>query len=554
MAKAVGIDLGTTRSLIADIDNLGRPFIIPNSEGERLTPSVVLFDKKEDKVIVKVGGIAKRAAVARPEDVVRLVKRYMCIENWSFVDTEGKEWRPETVSALILKKLKQDSEKYLKEEITHAVITVPYYFGNLERERTKQAGELAGFNVMRIVDEPVAAAIAYGLDKQREPMICLVYDLGGGTFDIAVMEVNAKGEIEVLATHGDRFLGGADFDEDVVNYFADEFNKAHGVDPLRELKTYQDFLDKAEKAKEDLSFVDEVDVGLSSEGKVLDLKLTREKLESLIAPDIEKTKGYLEETLIALRTKREKLSTKEKENLELIRKTGQKEWEQIKKEEWARIDKILLVGGSTRIPLVQNTIKMESGKDPEIGGFNPDELVALGAASIAAWRFVELFPDKKDKITVRTPEGLPVPETMVKTIVSHSLGVEAIEPNSQRKINSRIISKGEKRPATGIQKYTTVEDYQTAVNIVLLQGEDEDPKFCRVIGNKDGYVLRGIPAMAKGLPDIEIKMEYDLEDIVHVKAKELISGAALEFQAQVDWLDETALQKEKEKIRGIEIK
>jgi molecular chaperone DnaK (HSP70) len=598
MAKhiPVGIDLGTSRSLIAYIDALGRPRVIEDMEDQKkLTPSIIMFDKEGDEIIINVGEVAKRAAVARPDNVIRFVKSHMHKKDWEWEDSSGKKWTPSTLSSLILKKMKNYAEKTLREnyelpedqQLTHAVITVPYYFGDLERERTKEAGKIAGFEVMSIIDEPVAAAIAFGLNEERTNITSLIYDLGGGTFDIAVTDVDEKGKIEVVATHGHRSLGGANFDQIICEYFKEEFQKVHNIDPLQDLRTYQDFMEKAEAAKETLSGKNRsVNIPLSSGGKVLDLEFTREKLEELLHPLLDVTINLLEETLINIKVKRditeqsdefkvgienikafkEKLIKQdETEMLEKLRESKRKElnqlredassntskrkaWEQIKTEEWSKIDRILLVGGSTKIPLVQEILKTHSGKAP-LTLASPDEAVALGAAAVAAWEYAKLFPDEKDLPVVCGSRG-PKKETHVEKIVSHSLGVKALILNTTDKfINSKIIYKGTKRPAEGQGLFTNAFDNQTSISIQLLQGEPDEAEFCQPVG--DGCLLRGIPPMPKGMASIKVILKYDGEDIIHVTALEESSGETLTFEARVQPID---IEKEKKEIEQIEVR
>ncbi len=593
--KVVGIDLGTTRSLIAHIDATGRPTVIPSAEGDRLTPSVILFKKDKDKINAIVGKRAKSAMVARAEDVAMLIKRHMSEEDWVFIDAEGKEWRPETLSALILKKLKQDAEKYLGEEVTHAVITVPYYFANLERERTKQAGEIAGLDVLGILDEPIAAVYAYALDRGLEPMTCCVYDFGGGTFDVSIIEVTPEKRIVVKATSGDRFLGGADVDAEIVRFFAGKFKEAHEIDPLSNLRTHQEFLDRAERAKEDLSSDMEVYVPLTAEGKTLDLTFERTTFEEIISPHIDRTIDSLHDALIGYRAKRlaeelvnkENLSEEEidkrieeemiriREELENIRQKASEEnateedkaeWQRIRSEEWEKIDRILLVGGSTRIPLVKERIKTETGKEPEIG-FNPDEIVAIGAAIQAAWRAKELTKEHPELPTpeVRDSKGKLVLAAGTTVVVSHSLGIKAKDPTTGQFINSKIILKDTEIPEEGIERteiYETEVDNQTSVQIILLQGEADDPEYCRIAGSKEGYLLTGIKPRLKGETKIKVIMKIDRENIVHLTAMDVTDvkkkedekkAPRLDIKAKVEWLDEEGMEEQKEIVGTITI-
>lgn len=553
MAKVIGIDLGTTRSEVAYVDEYGRPIIIPNREGDRITPSIILirYTDEENREVI-VGKRAKHAAVAEAENVARLMKRHMCEPDWIWVDAKEKEYTSQELSALILKKLKQDAEDSLGEEIAKAVITVPYYFGDMERSRTKQAGEIAGLKVLRIFNEPESAAIAYGLAKTGEPMTFLVYDLGGGTFDVTIMEVLEDGAIKGITSNGDRFLGGADFDGDIIRYFSDEFEKAHGVNPLSDLAAYQDFMEKAEQAKEDLSIDKKVSVSLASEGKSLTVELTRNKLEELISPYIDTAVHIAREALGDAWKKREKISEEEYEKT----KANEEEWDEIAKGEWRRIDRVLLVGGSTRIPLVVRKLKeevrnavVESGKSEEgvareveekfASGINPDEIVALGAAMAA---------DNLEK-----NKELPSP---IKSVTAHSLGVKAWDPTREKWINDKIILKDTEIPVKKKPDcYTTKEDNATAVQITLLQGEEEDPKYCRIVGEEEGYTLADIPPMPKGGPQIEVTLEYDEENIVHLNARELKSGKEINVKVKhPQLLEPEKVKKKKEEYRELPVR
>lgn len=548
----VGIDLGTTRSLIANVDAMGRPAVIPNSEGDRLTPSVVLFKKDGAEIKASVGKRAKNAVGARPEDIVQLIKRHMCEENYVFIDADGKEWRPETISALILKKMKADAERQLGDPVTHAIITVPYYFGNLERERTRQAGEIAGLNVLGILDEPVAAVYAYVLDHGLQPMTCCVYDFGGGTFDVSIVEVTPEKEIVVRATSGDRFLGGADLDVQIVGYFADRFRKVHNIDPLANLRTFQEFQEKAERAKEDLTYEQEVFLALTAEGKTLDLTLRRKRepgetpadpdektLEEIILPFVERTMDSLDDAMIDFCSKRQANGEEERlrigEELRVLQRENPEEWRRRKQEAWASIDRILLVGGSSRIPLVTQMLQAETGRQAE-AGFNPDEVVALGAAIQAAWKSGELKLAETGKPApeVRDKKGTLVLPGKTTLIVSHSLGIKAKDPSTDRFVNSRIIFKGAEIPDTGAvgrQMYYTSVDRQTAAELILLQGEEDDPAYCRDVGT---YMFEGIPARPQGAVKFVVQMTYDRENIVHVVAWALETSKGLEEIAEAD--------------------
>ena len=506
MAKVIGIDLGTTISAMAYVNEMGRPAIIPNAEGHNITPSAVMI--RENKRIV--GRKAKNSAIARPDNVFQFIKRRMSDPDYVFTDESGNQHRPEELSGTILKKLKQDAQKALGEEVTKAVITVPAYFGDLERQRTKQAGEIAGFEVLDIINEPTAAAIAYGLKQAQESMTILVYDLGGGTFDVTVMQVSA-GELKVLASDGNKFLGGYDFDEAICNFFAERFQSEHNVDPLETLQTYQDFLSRAETAKIDLSTDVEASVMLTAAGKVLDIELTQENFEKLISHRINQTQKLTEDVLSQASL------------------------------DWGKVDKVLLVGGSTRIPLVQKMVKELTNKEPEIG-FNPDEVVALGAAVYAA---------SLGNVPVRGAGGKEIAVVKVRNVTAHSLGI--IAKNKYGKdFNSKLIKKNTEIPAEGEDNYTTVEDNQTTVQIQIIQGEDENPDYCDKVG--DAGLLTGIPPKPKGVPQIKVWLSYDRSGIVHLRAQELESGVELKTEIENKaLLSREEVKKAAEKVAALQV-
>ena len=510
MGKAIGIDLGTTMSAMAVVDEMGRPVMIPNHEGKTLTPSAVLI-RGDERVI---GEIAKRSAIAKPNNVFHLIKRRMCDPDFVFVDENEQEHRPEELSALILTKLKQDAEQSLGMEVTGAVITVPAYFADLERNRTRQAGEIAGLKVLDIINEPTAAAIAYGLGKADANKIILVYDLGGGTFDVTIIKTVGPEEIQVLTSGGDRFLGGADFDADLSNFCVQQFERKHGVDLKKngDLKTDQDFLNKAEFAKIDLSAATQVEVYLSALGKVLDLSLKRTEFETLITHHIDNTKRLTEEALKAAKL------------------------------DWSRIDKVLLVGGSTRIPMVREMIKHLTGQVPETG-INPDELVAMGAAVHAA---------NLSKVPVRNEKGQELKEVRVRNVTAHALGIIVHSDEKPQGDNSKIIEKDAEIPVESTKSgYTTVEDNQTAVRLQVIQGEDEDPAQCIKVGEA---VLGGIPAMPKGEPKIDVMLGYNESGIVQLHAKELTSGREIRAELKCPGLmSEAQVQKTAERVGRLKV-
>lgn len=465
MAKVIGIDLGTTNSVVAVMEG-GEPTVITNSEGSRLTPSVVGFSKTGERL---VGELAKRQAISNPENTVASIKRHMG-ESYT-VKIEGKDYTPQEISAMILQKLKEDAESYLGETVTQAVITVPAYFSDSQRQATKDAGKIAGLDVLRIINEPTAAALAYGLDKGGEGKI-LVFDLGGGTFDVSILELG-DGVFEVKATNGNTHLGGDDFDNAVMNWLVEEFKKQTGIDLSQDKMAEQRLKDAAEKAKIELSTVMSTNINLpfitadASGPKHLDLTLTRAKFNELTSDLVHAT---MEPTRQAI--KDSGLSIDE-------------------------IDKIILVGGSSRIPAVQEAIKNILGKDPD-KGINPDECVAIGAAIQAG----VLVGDVKD--------------VLLLDVTPLSLGIETMGG-----IFTKIIERNTTIPTEGKQIFSTAMDNQPSVDVHVLQGEREMAADNKTLGR---FELSGIPAAPRGVPRIEVAFNIDANGIVNVSAKDLGTG------------------------------
>lgn len=465
MAKVIGIDLGTTNSVVAVMEG-GEPTVITNSEGSRLTPSVVGFSKTGERL---VGELAKRQAISNPENTVASIKRHMG-ESYT-VKIEGKDYTPQEISAMILQKLKEDAESYLGEKVTQAVITVPAYFSDSQRQATKDAGKIAGLDVLRIINEPTAAALAYGLDKGGEGKI-LVFDLGGGTFDVSILELG-DGVFEVKATNGNTHLGGDDFDNAVMNWLVEEFKKQTGIDLSKDKMAEQRLKDAAEKAKIELSTVMSTNINLpfitadASGPKHLDLTLTRAKFNELTTDLVHAT---MEPTRQAI--KDSGLSIDE-------------------------IDKIILVGGSSRIPAVQEAIKNILGKDPD-KGINPDECVAIGAAIQAG----VLVGDVKD--------------VLLLDVTPLSLGIETMGG-----IFTKIIERNTTIPTEGKQIFSTAMDNQPSVDVHVLQGEREMAADNKTLGR---FELSGIPAAPRGVPRIEVAFNIDANGIVNVSAKDLGTG------------------------------
>jgi molecular chaperone DnaK len=508
MLKPIGIDLGTTMSAMAIVNDLGQPQMIRNNKGQTLTPSAILI-RGEERV---VGEPARNSAVARPQNVVMFIKREMDNPDYVFTDDDGGKHTPEELSALILRKLKQDAEVSLGTEVKQAVITVPAYFGDLERKRTRQAGEIAGLKVIDIINEPTAAAIAYGLSSGRKDATILVYDLGGGTFDVTIMAVEG-GDLRVLTSNGHRHLGGTDFDDALAHYFAEKFEAAHGLKPLDDLRFYQDFRDRAEKAKIDLSDAEETFVNLSAGGKFLDLELQRSEFEQLITHYIDQTQFLTEQAL---------------NDAGLA---------------WNQVDKVLLVGGSTRMPKVQRMVRELTGKEPETGN-NPDEVVAIGAAIYAA---------NERGITVRDATGKVQPPAQFSNVTAHSLGIVVHDMNTGTLRNSKLILKDAAIPAEGRGIYSTYEDNQTSVNIAIVQGEDDDPEACDKVG--DAGVLTGIPPQPRGVPQIEVTLAYDKSGIVHLHAQD--KGSGKELRARIEYtalMSRAAVQHAMARMEELEVR
>jgi molecular chaperone DnaK len=505
MAKVVGIDLGTTYSAIATVNSHGKAEIVVNREGERITPSVVLFDAEGPIV----GSIAKRSAVANPLNVVQCVKRQMGNQSWKFPSESGQIWKAEEISAIILKRLKEDAEILLGEPVRDAVITVPAYFDDAQRKATQDAGRIAGLNVLRIINEPTAAGLAYGIEKVSKTQTVLIYDLGGGTFDVTIMRIGG-GKIEVLATGGDRNLGGFDWDNEIMKFLNSEYKKQGGCDLFEDPTLQQDLRDKAEIAKKTLSSRDKTTVFLSAGGKSSSIPLTLSDFEAVTAPLFKRTASIMSFVL-------------EDSHLR-----------------WADIDKVLLVGGSTRMRGVPALIERVAGKKPSME-VNPDEVVAMGAAIQGMMLQVESG-------TADLVERETFPLVEIADVNGHSLGVLALDDFGKHK-NFIILTRNTPYGSRVSDTFSTISERQAELHVQVTEGEDADPTYVTILEER----TMAIPPYPKGAP-IEVFFEYNRDGRVKVTVFDLTAKKELgEMFVNVKSNTESDLREKTQKLAKMAI-
>lgn len=485
----VGIDLGTTYSLICKIDEYGNPEIIPNAEGKRLTPSAIFFDEES----IVIGDLAKENAVIRPNDVVQFIKREIVNPNL-FITYQNKRLSPIDISAIIIKKLKQDAEQYLGCQIKYAVITVPAYFDDPRRRATKQAGEIAGFKVLRTINEPTAAAIAFGYSKSKKDETVLVYDLGGGTFDVTIVRLENEGkDTRVLATDGDHLLGGKDFDDALIKHCVEHFVAQHGFDPSIDAAENQQLRIDVEKAKRELSLRLNATVLVRAKGLRTEVKISRDEFEKAIRPKLDTTLSLIRNVLQAASVKLNE------------------------------IDRVILTGGSSRIPLVRQLVTDMFGFGPDIST-NPDEVVSMGAAIVGSIELAKLPAEQVDQPIEEKIGGLQITD-----VISHSIGIEAIAPGSGQKINSILIKKNTPIPFDKSKEYTTTFHGQTGIKVTIYQGEFSNPVFCNPIGD---FLLTGLPPGRPAGKKVRVTITCNTNGTVELSATDIESGVQTTTQVE----------------------
>jgi len=482
---AVGIDLGTTYSAAAIVNQHGQPEILPNAEGERITPSAVFFDTES----IVVGQIAKDAAVSSPDQVVMFVKRQMGNPNW-FYTHQQQRLAPTEISALILSKIKKDVEENLGGSAPYAVITVPAYFDDDRRRATKTAGEMAGFNVLALLNEPTAAAIAFGVEKSTNNETVLVYDLGGGTFDATLMRVEGK-EIKILATDGDHQLGGKDFDDYIIKFAVERFSQEHSFDPTHDPYTAQEIRKDAEKIKRELSTRMKSFIMLRAQGKTSRIEIDRRVFEEFIRPKLDTTMTIVKSVLSDAKTRPD------------------------------QVDRVLLIGGSTRVPAVRTVLANFFGKEPD-SSINPDEAVAMGAALMAAKKILEIKPEEVHPAVQEKVGGLQITD-----VTSHSLGIEAYVPGTQQKINAILIPRNSPIPTDVSKEFVTTIPGQTAVKVVIYQGESRDPALCNPVGE---FILSGLPSGRQPGCKVRVTISCGSNGVVEVTAVDIETGKQTQTQ------------------------
>jgi len=482
---AVGIDLGTTYSAAAVVNQYGQPEIIPNAEGERLTPSAIFFDG--DTIVV--GQIAKDAAIANPDQVVQFVKRQMGNPHWYYQHNQQR-LSPSDAAALILAKIKKDVEQSLGHYVPYAVITVPAYFDDDRRRATIAAGEMAGFKVLGLLNEPSAAAIAFGVERSTDSETVLVYDLGGGTFDVTLMRVEGK-EIRIIATDGDHQLGGKDFDDAIIKYVIGQFVREHGFDPTADIYAAQEIRRDAEKLKRELSTRTKGFIMLRAQGKTSRVEVQRQVFESLIRPKLDTTLTLVKSVLSDAK----------------LTPSG--------------IDRVILIGGATRIPAVRSLLSDFFGKEPDNSN-NPDETVAMGAALMAAKKMLDVKPEE-----VAPPVQEKIGGLQITDVTSHSLGIEAYIPGTQQKINSILIPRNSPLPTDVSKEFVTTIPGQTAVRVTIYQGEFQDAALCNPVGE---FTLTGLPPNRPPGCKVRVTISCGTDGVVEVSAIDIQTGQKTQTQ------------------------